>query len=98
VTQQGKRARYEKWEYRPKGGILGDERNILLLSLEILSLGSVVFLASLGETRATVYLVVLALIYLGETLVFKVKRRTRVDFLGAALLLVLVWGLALSIL
>jgi hypothetical protein len=89
--------KYEKWEYRPKGGMLGDDRNLLLLTLEFLSLGSVVFLASLGETRPTVYLTVLALVYLAETMFFKVKRKTRFDFLGAALIVVFIWGIGLSL-
>jgi hypothetical protein len=91
-----KPAKYEKWEYRSKASILGDNRNLFLLSLEFLALGAVVSLASLGETRATVYLTVLAMVYLAETLFFKVKRKTRVDFLGVVLLVVFVWGIGLS--
>ena len=97
MEQPPKQVRYEKWEYSRKRGVFGDERNRFLLSLEFFCFGSIVFLASLGESRATVYLTVLAMVYLAPPLVFRIKRRTRLDFLGAALFVVFIWGIGLSL-
>lgn len=74
--------------------VLGEKQNMFLLSLAVLSFGSVVSLAAIGEARITVYLSILAITYFASTLVFRVKRRPSFDFLAAALLIVF----ALSIL
>lgn len=68
--------------------ILGEKQNVFLLSLATLSFGTVVSLAALGEGRLTVYLSVLTIAYFASTLVFRIKRRPRFDFLAVALVIV----------
>ena len=79
----------------PVGGVLKVRQNVFLLTLAVLSYGTVLVLASFGESRANVFLSALALVYLAESLVFRVKRRTRFDFLSLGLLAVFVIGIML---
>jgi hypothetical protein len=77
--------------------ILGEKQNLFLLSLAILSFGTVVSLAAIGEVRITVYLSLLTITYFASTLIFRVKRRPRFDFLAVALLIVFALSILFSI-
>jgi hypothetical protein len=75
----------------------GEERqNQLLLSLAAFMFAAIVSLAIFGETRLPVYAAVLAIIYFAVTLVFRVKSRTRFDFVSVIVLAVFVASILAS--
>ena len=85
------------WQGRGALGKLSDKGNLLILSLSVLSFGLIILLAALGEKRITVYLPAIALAYFADTLIIRAKRRTRFDFLGAALFVVFVLSIVATV-
>lgn len=77
--------------------VLKERKNSFLLSLAVISFGSVVCLAALSEERFGVYLALLALAYFAASLAFKVRRRRNFDYLAAAMAIVFVAAIVSSL-
>lgn len=67
-------------------GVLNERQNLFLLTLAAASLGAMVLLSWTGERDVPVYVATLTLVYFSESLIFRVRRRTSFDLVGALLL------------